>query len=97
MSRRRQVRGAASLQSKTRQAVCRNTPRYTSNETNLCCVLSVFLLGEVSVRRFDTVTSNKSIYCKQMQKLIGSCYIVSPESLWPTEPNSWRKWSVWSL
>ena len=32
-------------------------------------------MGEVSVREFDTVTWNKSRRCKQMRKLIRSCYI----------------------
>jgi hypothetical protein len=54
----------------------RKTPLETdSNETKICCELSVFLLGEVSLRRFDTVTWNKSIRCKQMRKLIRSRYI----------------------
>src|SRR5215831_9523927 len=48
------------------------TPR---TKQYLCCVLSDFSWGEVSLKRFDTVTSNKSKNCKQMQKLIRSCYI----------------------
>src|SRR5882724_9796717 len=53
----------------------KDTPSNTSNETNLCCELSSFSMGEVSVREFDTVTWNKSRDCKQMRKLIHSCYI----------------------
>jgi len=44
-------------------------------KTKMCFELSAFPLGEVSVRRFDTVTSFKSIYCNQMRVLILSCYI----------------------
>lgn len=41
----------------------------------MCSELSAFLPGEVSVRRFDTVTSIKSNCCKQMQSMIRFCYI----------------------
>src|SRR5260221_9534735 len=41
----------------------------------MCLDLSAFSLGEVSLRRFDTVTSIKSICCNQMRALIVSCYI----------------------
>jgi hypothetical protein len=33
------------------------------------------LLGEVSLKEFDTVTAIKSIYCNQMRALLPSCYI----------------------
>src|SRR6266436_6381827 len=41
----------------------------------MCFDLSAFPLGEVSLRRFDTVTSSKSMYCNQMRALLLSCYI----------------------
>lgn len=62
------------------KAAIRRTPPKTplcdtSDETKILSVLSAFLLGEVSVRRFDTVTLIKSNYCKKMRGRIHSCYI----------------------
>jgi len=55
--------------------VPKTPPCDTTNETKMCSELSAFSLGEVSLRRFDTVTSFKSIYCNHMRGLLLCCYI----------------------
>src|SRR5579871_318585 len=65
--------GTASLQYRSLKP--QNTPLATlrTKQKYAASYLS-FRSGEGSVKGFDTVTWNKSICCKQMQKLIGSCY-----------------------
>ena len=59
---------ALTLQDQTRCSRLRKTPLGTpSDKTKICSVLSDFLLGEVSLRRFDTVTRNKSRHCMHLR------------------------------
>src|SRR5262249_6451129 len=66
----------ATLQGQLEIQPALKTPLGTpSHETKICSVLSDFFLGEVSVRRFDTVTANKSRHCNHLHEMIRSCYI----------------------